>query len=231
MKLPEQDRQNTIDRYRDRYREHGYSPKTLGWNKGRQFLRFDILTSQYDFTGKKVLDVGCGFGDLNLTLREKYDASYTYLGVDLVAELIEEAFTHYPGDHIRFEIGDFLDMDLSKDIDYVVASGVFNHRLEAVDSYTLIEASIRRALELSRDGLAFDFLSDKVDYRHEHTFHSSPEKILEIAYRYSRNVVLRNDYMPFEFSLFVFKDDSFRPEKAVFDRYLHQNPSLENQDA
>lgn len=72
---------------------------------------------------------------------------------------------------------------------------------------------------LCSDGLAFDFLSDKVDYRHEHTFHSSPEKVLEIAYKYSRNIVLRNDYMPFEFAIIIFKDDGFDKQDTVFHRY------------
>jgi SAM-dependent methyltransferase len=219
MKLPELDRDNTVKRYTERYQKHGYSPETLGWKKGRQHIRFDILTSQYDFRNKKVFDIGCGFGDLNLTLERKFGKSYQYVGVDLVEDLVAEARKQYPMGHASFLCGDFLDLDLGKDFDYAIASGVFNHQLDSVENYTLIEASIARSLEICRDGLAFDFLSDKVDYRLDHTFHSSPEKILEIAYKYSRNVILRNDYMPFEFSLFIFKDDSFSVEDAVFNRF------------
>lgn len=72
-------------------------------------------------------------------------------------------------------------------------------------------------------GITFDFLSDKVDYQYEHTFHSSPERILGYVYSKSRNVILRNDYMPFEFSVFIFKDDSFKSEDTVFHRYWEQN--------
>lgn len=217
--LPDEDRRATIERYTSRYREHGYSPKSLGWDKGKQDVRFSVLTSQYDFAGKSVLDVGCGFGDLNRILRKKCLDDYAYVGIDVVPDLIAEARSRYVGKEINFIVGDFLEVDLADKFDYVVASGIFNHRLRHADPYDLIEAAIAKALSVSRDGLAFDFLSDKVDYRLEHTFHSSPEKVLSIAYKFSRNIVLRNDYMPFEFSLFIFKDDSFAREDTLFSRY------------
>ena len=77
-----QDIEDTCTRYAVRYQQYGYSPKTLGWLKGKQDIRFEILTSQYNFANKSVLDLGCGFGDLNITLSKK-NIPYTYLGIDL----------------------------------------------------------------------------------------------------------------------------------------------------
>jgi 2-polyprenyl-3-methyl-5-hydroxy-6-metoxy-1,4-benzoquinol methylase len=76
MPLPPQEQEAVVQRYSRRFAEHGYSPKTLGWDKGKQDIRFAVLTSQYDFAGKRVLDIGCGFGDLNRTLRARYGANY-----------------------------------------------------------------------------------------------------------------------------------------------------------
>lgn len=222
ISMPLSDKQETIERYSSRYQKFGYSPKSLGWDKGKQDVRFEILTSQYDFSEKSVLDIGCGFGDLNKTLNEKYAHNYSYLGVDLVPDLVNEARKQYVGDNIDFRTGDFLDISFENTFDFVIASGIFNHRLNNVNNYDLIEAAIIKALSLSNDGLAFDFLSDKVDYQLEHTFHSSPEKILSIAYKYSRNIVIRNDYMPFEFALFIFKDDSFSMEDTLFNQFKKQ---------
>jgi len=222
ISMPLSDKQETIERYSSRYQKFGYSPKSLGWDKGKQDVRFEILTSQYDFSEKSILDIGCGFGDLNKTLNEKYANNYSYLGVDLVPDLVNEACKQYVGDKINFRTGDFLDISFENTFDFVIASGIFNHRLNNVNNYDLIEAAIIKALSLSNDGLAFDFLSDKVDYQLEHTFHSSPEKILSIAYKYSRNIVIRNDYMPFEFALFIFKDDSFSTEDTLFNRFKTQ---------
>lgn len=218
MNLPEEDRRNTVNRYTERYHEHGYSPLTLGWTKGRQSVRFDVLTSLYEFSGRTVLDIGCGFGDLLHTLEEKFDPVASYTGVDLVEPLVKEAGQRWPTH--TFITGDFLEITFDGGFDFVVASGVFNHRLDAINSEEYIEAVMQRAFALCHDGFAFDFLSDKVDYRLEHTYHASPERILGMAYSLSRNVVLRNDYIPFEFSVFVFKDDAFDPKMPVFRRHL-----------
>jgi SAM-dependent methyltransferase len=219
MPLPRGEQEAVIERYTQRFAEHGYSPKTLGWDKGKQEIRFTVLTSQYDFRGKSVLDIGCGFGDLNLTLAKRYGDDYHYHGVDLVPVLIDQARTLYRGDHIRFSCADILSEDFAGEYDYAVASGIFNHKMHDIANYDFIEAVMGRALALCRDGVGFDFLSDKVDYQLEHTFHSSPEHVLGMAYKHSRNVVLRNDYMPFEFGVFINKDASFSREDTVFTRY------------
>lgn len=53
------DKDKLISDYRKRFAEYGYSPKTLGWVKGKQDIRFSILTSQWELEGKRILDVGC----------------------------------------------------------------------------------------------------------------------------------------------------------------------------
>lgn len=219
IRLPDKDRAETIKRYSERYREFGYSPKSLGWNKGKQDIRFEILTSLYNCKGKTILDIGCGFGDLNKTLAAHCADQYRYIGIDLVPDLLQEAGSRYGSDTVHFVEGDFLEAKFDESPDFAIASGIFNHKLQDAENYALIEATMIKAFDLCNDGFAFDFLSDKVDYTLEHTFHSSPEKILSIAYRLSKNVVLRNDYMPFEFSIFLFKDFSFSIEDTVFNRY------------
>ena len=222
--MSEGDQRATIDRYATRYREHGYSPRTLGWDKGNQEVRFDVLTSGCDLRGLAVLDVGCGFGDLNLVLERKFGPTYQYTGVDLVPELIQKARQRWPGERHQFIVGDFLSLEFEHDHDYVIASGIFNHRFVSTNNRDFVIATMTRAFELCRVGLAMDFLSDKVDYRHEHTFHSAPEDVLEFAFGLTRNVALRNDYMPFEFSVFLRKDDSFDPDDPVFN--AHKNARL-----
>jgi SAM-dependent methyltransferase len=218
MELSEKDKNDVRKRYVSRFREFGYSPKTLGWDKGKQDIRFDILTSQADLTGKSVLDIGCGFGDLNLTLKRKF-GNYRYTGIDLVEELIEKGKEIYNKRNVSFICDDFLKIPIKNEYDYAVASGMFNFKIKEGDNYDFIENCIKKALSVCSEGLAFDFLSDKVDYQYDLTFHSNPEEILRIAYKYSRNIILRNDYMPFEFSLFIFKDDSYEKDTTIFSRY------------
>lgn len=172
---------------------------------------------------KRILDVGCGFGDLNRFFKSRNIDNYSYIGVDVVEPLIREATDRNSCNgkaNISYVCGDFLEMHFDEPFDYVVSSGVFNRNFTgALDNYSFIKACIDKAFDICEDVIAFDFLSDKVDYQYEWTFHSSPEKILGYAYQKSRNILLRNDYMPFEFALFIFKDDSFDKKDTVFRRY------------
>ncbi len=207
------------DDYSKKYQRFGYSPKSLGWNKGKQFLRFHSLTHRFDLGNSSILDFGCGFGDFNAYLRKIDMNDYEYLGIDITKDFIEEANKRYADSHITFISGDFLALEMSRQYDYVISSGVCNHGLIAEfqgGGYNFIEQSMRKSFVSCNKAIAFDFLSDKVDYRLEHTFHSSPGKILEIAYGLSRNIIFDNSYFPFEFSVIIYKDDSFRKESTTY---------------
>lgn len=225
MELNVSNRNKYVELYSERYKEYGYDPKTLGWFKGKQDIRFDVLTSQVDLTGKKILDIGCGFGDLNICLTNKF-GRYSYYGIDVVPVLIEEAQKKYVStDDIpcKFYCDDFLKKDFQEKFDYAIASGIFNFKLEGQDNYEYVDAVIKKAFDLCSIGIAFDFLSDKVDFiKYGHTFHFAPDKILSMGYKYTRNVVFRNDCLPFEFAIFLFKDDSFDKETTIFNRYIEQ---------
>lgn len=209
--------ERTVKRYDQRYKEFGYSPKSLGWGSGKQDIRFEVLTSQYDFNQKSVLDIGCGFGDLNLHLSSQFH-DYEYTGCDLYENFISEGQKRFP--HAKFICGDFLQIENLPTYDWAVASGPFNHVFENGENYEFIQNVMLKTFSLVKDGFSFDFISDKVDYKENHIFYAAPETILSFAYSLSRNVVLRNNYMPFEFSIFVFKDNSFSKEQTIFNRYL-----------
>jgi 2-polyprenyl-3-methyl-5-hydroxy-6-metoxy-1,4-benzoquinol methylase len=227
MQMSEKDRNFIIERYTKSYNEYGYSPKSLRWDKGKQDVRFNILTSLCDLNNKSILDIGCGFGDLNSTLKLKTDC-YRYLGIDIFEGFTEKAKTLYGSENIEFLNCEFLESEINMAFDYVIASGIFNLKMHSIDNYSYIEATIAKALSLCNDngGIAFDFFSDKANLTHEIAFASSPEKILSIAYQFSRNVVIRNDYMPFEFALFIFKNDSFKAEDTLFEHYKHRVSGL-----
>ena len=44
MSFSEDDKKKVISRYTERYNKFGYDPKSLGWDKGKQDIRFDVLT-------------------------------------------------------------------------------------------------------------------------------------------------------------------------------------------
>jgi len=79
------------ERYRERYEKFGHSRESLGWSKDKQNIRFYALTNQFDLKNADLLDIGCGFGDINLYFSRIGVKLRRYHGIDLVPEFIEKA--------------------------------------------------------------------------------------------------------------------------------------------
>jgi len=207
--------QAVLARYSDRLRELGPVPEALGWTKGRHVLRYHLLLEPWHLSTERVLDFGCGFGDMYAYCREHLP-DVAYEGFDLNPALVDIGRARYPA--ARLSAGDALRGDLSGQWDIIVASGVFNLRLS--DNWEFIQAAFDWFARHARRGFAANFLSDRVDYRLDHTYHADPCKILELAYRYSNRVMLRNDYMPFEFTVYVDRHDEFDRQHVVYPEFL-----------
>ncbi len=220
----EKDSAKVIDRYTRRFHEYGYSQKAVGWGeKGRQEIRFEILASQWNFEGMEVLDIGAGFGDLYRFLKPRQIKSYT--GIELTPVLVEKGNELY-GQNPDFKLieGNFLQIQKIIPIhDMSLISGLFNFKLVEGNNYDFIREVMTSALKISRVGVAANFVTDRVDYHEELIFNANPEKIIEIALSLTKNVVFRNNYFPFEFSIFLNKDDSFDKADAIFKSYKKTN--------
>jgi 2-polyprenyl-3-methyl-5-hydroxy-6-metoxy-1,4-benzoquinol methylase len=215
--LNHREKENTISRYNSRLKEYGYSEKTLGWSRNKSNIRFDALITQWksDLNGSKIADFGCGFGDFYGHLKDSAAIeNFKYTGIDINEDLIETGRKQYPT--ANFWVGDILENDIDKTFDFIFSSGVFNHKFMGGNEYNFIEECLNKLFKLCEKGLAVDFLSDKVDYTLDHTFHASPQKILEMCYNLTNNVVLRNDFMPFEFTVYLRKDKAIEAERLVY---------------
>lgn len=211
--------QTIRSKYESLYDKFGHSPKSLGWTKGMQEVRFANLVSQVPVKSKCILEIGCGFGEMVPFLRQGLGDDLQYTGIDIVQDFVVDAKSRFGDERREFETMDFLAVDTPfepKQFDFVLASGIFNDKIEGSNPREHITACMELAAKSSKYGFAFDFLSDRVDYRHAHTEHSNPSQVLELAYAISRRVVLRNDYMPFEFSICVYLEETFKPEYPFF---------------
>ena len=198
---------------------------SLGWNTGKQEMRFELLRNGYDLEGRSILDVGCGFGDLNRYLQAHYN-SYTYTGVDLVSGFISKAKELYPASDrfvIRFLEGDFLECFFGEPFDYIFASGIFGKKLHEDDNYDYVDAVVRKTVEMARYGAGLDF-STSVDQRlrKSYGFIYDPGRIVSIVAKYTNNFILNHAYFPTEFSVLINKDNGFSPDN-VFDSYMSAN--------
>lgn len=205
-----------VERYETRLRNHGFGEEALGWGKkGRQRLRFSVLASRWDLTGKSILDLGAGFGDFyafakSLNPRE-------YIGIDLTPGLVATGrakYGHEPG--FTLKLGSATDESLFQQVDVTVISGLFNFRLNNGRNREFISHVLGLAFKYSSLGVACNFVTDRVDFRESLIHYQSPCEALEIAFSLTRNVTLLQDYMPFEYSIFLDRRDQFSTESAVF---------------
>jgi SAM-dependent methyltransferase len=206
----------TIERYSKRYAQLGYDVRTLGWgSKEQQEYRFmQTLSSPYDFEGKTILDIGCGFGDYANFLIEQNIPFGQYIGWDINPDLSAEAKKRYKDNSkVQFETVNLSSLENIQPVaDIAVMLGVLNFNLKGqLDNYEYSESMIQKALPLVKELMIVDFLSE---YRtsgypkEEFVFYHNPVKMLEFALLFSENVELKHNYAPIpqkEFMLFIGK--------------------------
>jgi SAM-dependent methyltransferase len=221
--MKDRDRIELCERYRNRWQEYGYDPRTLGWNKDCQWVRFSAALEglrQDDYSS--VLDIGCGFGDLLGYLRSQgWNGRYT--GLDLVDELIVEARKQHAGDRsAEFLCGDTSALNDSHKSDMAVALGVFNHRLHQ-DNLQFARETIEKMWHSTTRVIVCDFLSVASDAEHRRgdLYYADPAKLYQFAAGYSRRIMIHHAYMPFEFQLKIWHDDNFEPSAPVFRPYSY----------
>lgn len=213
--MREEDRQDYIQRYEERLQRFGYSAETLGWGQhGREEIRFSVLADcALRMPASSVLDVGCGFADLyDFLAQHNWHGKYT--GIDIVPGLLNVACERHPGLDLRE--ADIANAPASLEThDFVIASGVLNAKLRSADNQAHIVNVLTAMYGYAREAVCVDFMSTYVDFQKPGSWHTDPAWAFGVAKRLSRRVVLRHDYMPFEFALFIFKDDSIS-ERHVF---------------
>lgn len=203
-----EDKKKYIERYTDRFNVYGHDPRSLGWggDLNKQNFRFSVMAAVGDLQGKSILDLGCGFGDFYGFLKSRAWEG-EYLGIDIVPVLLETARRKWP--EAKFKEMDVLNASESElEADYVIASGLFGAKIQGYGgNENYIKLMLEKMLKMCRVGLAVDFISTYVDYQQPLNYHTQPEWVFRIAKEMTKRVCLRHDYMPFEFCLYIYKQD------------------------
>jgi trans-aconitate methyltransferase len=186
--------------FESRLRRYGDSPRTLDWSPEGQQKRFEVLCAVGDLRGRRVLDVGCGLGHLLAFLRER-GTEVDYTGVDLSPKLVMKARKLHPA--ARFEVLDAVTAKLPIGADFVFASGVLN--VETGDNETAMRRLLRALFAACREAVAVNMLSTWADWRDRDRHYFDPVRTTRDARRLTRHVVLRHDYMPHDFTLYLYR--------------------------
>jgi ubiquinone/menaquinone biosynthesis C-methylase UbiE len=188
--------------YDDRVARFGVDPRALDWGSHTsQQTRFRVLTQIDDLAGRSILDVGCGLADLFAFLQaSEIPASYT--GYDISPAALAHARARFP--KLDLHLVDLMaERVSSSSFDFVVASGIFHLRPEG--AYPYLQAMVEKMYRSCRRGVAFNTLSAKSDEITSGRFVADPAKVLDMCLDITPNVVLRHDYLPHDFTVYLYR--------------------------
>ena len=194
---------------------HGDSPAAVLWPKGRQELRFEALTRHLPRSEFTLLDYGCGLAHLRAYLDPRFERC-RYSGADMVPAFIDASKAKYPDSEFIVAV---TPRDLASDYDHIVLSGVFNMLYSDDEDQHVREVwqSLESLFARARSSMAVNFMTDQVDFKQPGAFHLDPQQIFEfVRTRLSRRFLIDQSYMPFEYTVVVWKDQTIRRPDMVF---------------
>jgi SAM-dependent methyltransferase len=188
------------DYYDSLVERHGHHPKACDYGTARsQKIKFEVLAEVMLLRGRKVLDVGCGFADFADFLKVKHGRVH-YVGVDLSSKMIQQGKRLYPKLDLRR--GNVFKDDLGQ-FDVVVANGIFY--LLGRNAELLMKRAIRRMFASCTRALAFNSLSRWAQHKQAGEFYPDPLATLDFCRTLTPWVVLRQDYHPRDFTIYMYK--------------------------
>jgi len=202
----ERDDARTVAYFTERLAQHGDTPRSVDWGSVEsQRLRFAALLDIGVRSGDSLIDVGCGTGALLDYLQEKH-IDVDYRGYDLTPSMIDLAKSRHP--KVNFAVCNVIQEKQIEPADYVIASGIFYLRQERPVAF--LEAMVGRLWQFARRGVAINCLSAWAAERDPNEFYADPAEALAIARRISSHVVLRHDYHPRDFTIYL-RREAWRP--------------------
>jgi len=217
MRTVRKDKMTNSDKYLEDLKEHftpliatyGHTFRAADWgSKESQDLRFSVLSKLFEHELRRpeqenhkisVLDVGCGLGHYSDFLVQQ-NISVQYHGIDILPEMIEKARERRPEDMFSvFNL--FKEKTIPGDFSYIVASGIFFRGDEAG-----MKEAIATLFQNAKLGLSFNSLSLWAQYKDVDEFYACPIKTLEYCHALTPWVTLRHDYLPNDFTVYMYKE-------------------------
>ncbi|WP_019555972.1 class I SAM-dependent methyltransferase [Thiomicrorhabdus arctica] len=213
-------------RHRVSIENYGYQPQALFWSSQEiQEIRFqkliEILPQNYFKLGSfednqawSLLDVGCGFADLQRYMLKRGLFS-DYSGIDVSADMVRGAKGMAP--ELNVLEGELSDFDyVTEQFDYVMLSGALNEVVEteveglANQQGRYARSVIARMYQLCRYGVAFNLLDRRFAWHETRTDLQSfyPQEIMEYCHSFANQVTLVEGYLENDFTVYLHKPPS-----------------------
>ena len=175
---------------------------------------FDLLDLVEPAPGGRVIDLGCGTGELTRSLHERTQASTT-LGLDSSRSMLERS-AQYAGDGLSFELGDIAVWAPSEPFDVIFS----NAALHWVDDHPALFARLTEALAPGGQ------LAVQVPANHVHPSHLTAERVAkEEPFRTALDgYVRRTPMLEPEGYAVLLHDLGFKAQHVRSQVYLHLLP-------
>jgi len=184
--------------YENAIKRYGCTARGLNWNsKQSQHTRFEVIHELLGshLSSSKIIDAGCGFGDLYLFLQQKGALPRHYIGYDMLEEAL---FVAHKRTKQMFMRKDILNDDLEF-ADFYIASGSMNI-LNRFETFLFI----RRCYEVSKKGFIFNLLKGEEKQGHFNYF--LPDEIEAHVSDFVYDVQICEGYMDGDFTVFLKKE-------------------------
>lgn len=182
--------------------KHGSGPEVAQWSAEGQQFRFEKLIQIGDLGGSRVLDLGCGIGDLYPFLLKRFD-KIEYKRIDIVPELLDNAAKKYP--NANYLCRDILTIGIDGMFEYAFISGMFNNAI--IDCTDFMEKIITVVFQHFTKGLAFNFISTYVNHIDPRMEYHDPIDIYDYCLRtLTRKATMHHHYERFDVAIFLYRE-------------------------
>lgn len=180
----------------------------LGWeSEAAQKLRFKEMIGSIQLDNKKILDVGCGTGNLLEYIGERF-SGYSYTGIDVLSMMIEKAKRK----NLR---GEFICMDLFKNnvykpksFDVIFSSGIFN--LNLGNNQEFLKRAVEQFAGIAREAVSFNLLWDKSQDKDNKYYYFSPDEVyhyIKTHYRQFWSITITKGYLHNDFTVTLIRNN------------------------
>jgi SAM-dependent methyltransferase len=191
------------DYYNDLVRKYGHNPRACDYGRVEsQNIKFRVLSEVLPLANSGLLDVGCGFADFATFLVERF-SGLRYSGIDLCSAMVNEAQRNHPDLDLR--VANISDASFENTFDVVTANGIFY--LLGEQAWPMMQQMIERMYALATTAVAFNSLSAWATDQEAGEFYADPLRVVDFCRRITPRVVLRHDYHPRDFTVYLYKTD------------------------
>jgi SAM-dependent methyltransferase len=205
-----------IKLYAESYAKHGNSLQTLFNLKGRHKERFDAIT-KYVKSKESVLDYGCGFGHLK-SYFDQNNNTVKYSGCDIMKEFVNENNAKISNSFFHIQSH----KDVNQNYDHIILVTVFNllYRQTSSEQYEDVKEVLTHLFSKTNKVLSVDFMTDQVDFVGANSYHQNLMKFYSFCFeKLTRRIVIDQSYMPYEYTVHLFKDDVILRPDNIFNPY------------